>query len=398
MISTGGDHACALGENGAAVCWGDEDAQQDRPEGDERYIAIGAGSDFTCALRMDGSPTCWGLDNKWKDAAPGYERFVYLSVARDYACALHDFGTAVCWDEDGVITSDDYSGLNPPLQERSTHISAGSSHVCGVRADGYPVCWGSNWDGKAAPPQGTRLAAAADLQEFARQLDALLMAGALPATVAQVVRSVARVEVPTGEYSSNLGTGVIVSIDAETGTAELLTAYHVVQEAEMGIVVTAEDEGNVKEYDAVIIAFSAAKDIARLSICCSPTFQAAELLEGLPDVGESVFVIGYGGHENYASIRPGKTIGMRETFGRSEIGVDAEVIKGDSGGPLVLGRTGEVIGIVLAISIAPNTYEWWSLDEDLRELYQQHFFKWAPGTGIVLSSSDAADSVGLAGA
>ena len=33
-------------------------------------------------------------------------------------------------------------------------ISAGSDHTCGVGADGYVGCWGSDFSGKASPPDG----------------------------------------------------------------------------------------------------------------------------------------------------------------------------------------------------------------------------------------------------
>ena len=367
-ISIGREHGCALRENGGAVCWGDEDAQQDRPDENERYIAIGVGDNYTCALRLDGSPTCWGLDNKWKNAAPKNEEFAYLSVGRFRTCALRKDGTAACWNEDGLVTKGYSFDLRPPQGERFTHISVGTFHICGVRVDGYSVCWGDNSDGEASPPGGVRLATPSDLRGFSRQGQTLASANSLPTAIAQVARSVVRIEVPLERYSSAAGTGVIVDVDTQTGAAQLLTAYHVIEERPSGIIVTAEDEANIKEYDARIVAYDSALDIALLSICCSSTFLAAELSGELAESGEQAFVIGYGKYDENATVSQGRVIGTRGGFPGAQIGTTADVVEGDSGGPLISGQTGEVIGIMLSVVV-----------ESIR---------WPKGTSIALSSPD----------
>ncbi len=203
--------------------------------------------------------------------------------------------------------------------------------------------------------------------------------------VAQAGRSVVRVEVPLGEYSSSAGTGVIISTNIY-GTAQLLTAYHVIDERPLNsITVTAEDASSVKEYDAKIIDYDSTKDIALLSICCSSTFQIAELSEGLPSLGESVFAIGYGEYDETPTTYYGKIIGVR---GES-LGTDADVVKGNSGGPLISARTGAIIGIMLAISVEPDSYEWrYGLDDGERATLGRVLGIWPSGTGIALSSPD----------
>ena len=367
-ISVERTHGCALRENRVAVCWGDEDAQQDRPDENELYIAIGVGGNYTCALHLDGNPTCWGLDNKWKNAAPKNEQFAYLSVGHFFTCALRKDGTAACWNEDGPFTTDDHLGRRPPQGERFTHIGVGTFHICGVRVDGYSVCWGDNSDGEASPPGGVRLATPSDLRGFSRQGQTLTSANSLPSAIAQVARSVVRIEVPLERYSSAAGTGVIVDVDTQTGAAQLLTAYHVIEERPSGIIVTAEDEANIKEYDARIVAYDSALDIALLSICCSSTFLAAELSGELAESGEQAFVIGYGKYDENATVSQGRVIGTRGGFPGAQIGTTADVVEGDSGGPLISGQTGEVIGIMLSVVV-----------ESIR---------WPKGTSIALSSPD----------
>ena len=219
------------------------------------------------------------------------------------------------------------------------------------------------------------------------QLEALTAANLLPPSVAEVGRSVVRVEVPLGEYSSSAGTGVIINTDVY-GTAQLLTAYHVIDERPLGsIAITAEDASSVKEYDAKIIDYDSAKDIALLSICCSSTFQVADLSTGLPEIGEPVFAIGYGEYDETPTTYYGKIIGIRG----ASLGTDAALVKGNSGGPLISGRTGEVVGINLAVSVEPDSYEWrYVLGDEERGILREVLGIWPNGTGIALSSPDIA--------
>ncbi len=201
-----------------------------------------------------------------------------------------------------------------------------------------------------------------------------------------------RVEVPLGEYSSSAGTGVIISTNAR-GTAELLTAYHVIDERPLGtMTVTAEDASGVKEYDAKIVDYDSTEDIALLSICCSSTFQVAKLSEELPELGEPVFAVGYGEYSKTPTTYRGRIIGIR---GES-LGTDAALVKGNSGGPLISGRTGEVIGINLAVTVEPDSYEWrFVLDDAEREVLRDLLGIWPSGTGIALSSQTIIQSFAL---
>ena len=62
-ISVRRGRACALTEDGEAVCWGsprdwNDFGQTDPPPG--RYAAISAGSARTCAVTLEGEVVCWG--------------------------------------------------------------------------------------------------------------------------------------------------------------------------------------------------------------------------------------------------------------------------------------------------------------------------------------------------
>src|SRR5690606_4814135 len=86
-IALGGQHTCALLENGAVKCWGDNthgqlgqgdvDARGDGPYEmgdnlteirlgtDQSAVAITVGQSFSCALLIDNSLKCWGANDKY---------------------------------------------------------------------------------------------------------------------------------------------------------------------------------------------------------------------------------------------------------------------------------------------------------------------------------------------
>ena len=58
-MSAGVDNTCALREDDAAVCWGDnKHGQLEAPDGS--FVAINAGNGLTCGLRAYGGVICWG--------------------------------------------------------------------------------------------------------------------------------------------------------------------------------------------------------------------------------------------------------------------------------------------------------------------------------------------------
>ena len=128
-ISAGGLHTCAVRDDGSVACWGENGNGQlgdgtttnrDSPTqtaslgAGRTAVAISAGGQHTCALLDDGSVTCWGY-NGWgvigdgtntdrhtptQTASLGAGRTaVAISARKEHTCALLDDGTVACRGE-----------------------------------------------------------------------------------------------------------------------------------------------------------------------------------------------------------------------------------------------------------------------------------------------------------
>jgi len=207
-IATGGAHACALLDDGAVRCWGDnssgqlglEDTDnrgdesgemgsslQDIDFGSGRFAkALAAGESHTCALLDDDSLKCWGenaagqlglgdTDNRGDDSGEmgsslqdidfGSGRFATaLAAGARHTCALLDDGSLKCWGgnssgqlglEDTDNRGDDSGEMGSSLQDidfgsgrLAVAIATGSAHTCALLDDDSLKCWGDNSSGQ----------------------------------------------------------------------------------------------------------------------------------------------------------------------------------------------------------------------------------------------------------
>lgn len=180
-IDAGSGHTCALDNNGAPFCWGNNGTGQfgngstrssDIPEpafGGSvfDFTWISAGGVHTCA-GSSGPVSCWGFnlfgqlgdgtneDNDSPDANSviGDLDLVLLSAGSDHTCGLTPDGVAYCWgfNGGGRLGDGTESDRNAPTAVSGGHqfvdISAGVLHTCGVTADGALYCWGRNEAGQ----------------------------------------------------------------------------------------------------------------------------------------------------------------------------------------------------------------------------------------------------------
>ena len=196
-ISAGGNHTCAILDNGTVKCWGyagwgglgygNENSLGDQAGemGDSlpavnlgaTAVAITAGGSQTCAILTGGVVRCWGynvdgqlgagITNNYLTSPTGAlslgsGRTATALSGGGSTCVVLDDGTARCWGlgtsgQLGRGSSDSYGnqvGQVPSalaaidLGQPATMVTAGGGHNCARLADGAVKCWGFNVSGQ----------------------------------------------------------------------------------------------------------------------------------------------------------------------------------------------------------------------------------------------------------
>jgi alpha-tubulin suppressor-like RCC1 family protein len=175
-VVAGGDHTCALAEDGRAWCWGQNLAGQlgDSSFANERltpvrvaqgavtFTSIAVDGSVSCALASTGEVFCWGsnFSGQLGDSTTGYRRFpkpvpgvesdfTSLAVGATHVCGLTPDGRAGCWGKSAnLYTPFPSASLAPGQQFVSLASPAGGGFQCGVASGGQAACWGVNSSGQ----------------------------------------------------------------------------------------------------------------------------------------------------------------------------------------------------------------------------------------------------------
>ncbi|MBI4083652.1 MAG: Ig-like domain-containing protein, partial [Candidatus Lambdaproteobacteria bacterium] len=206
-IGKGWVHTCALLDDGSVKCWGTNEygqlglgdvarrGNQPGQMGDtlpsvdlgtgRTAVAIAAGGEHSCALLDNGSLKCWGNNGNGQlglrdaahrgnesgemgDALPAVNlgtgrTAVAVAVGEDNTCALLDNGTVKCWGNntvgqlgqgnttrrgDSTAAGHEMGDALPPIDlgsgRTAVAISSGGFSNCALLDDGSLKCWGSN--------------------------------------------------------------------------------------------------------------------------------------------------------------------------------------------------------------------------------------------------------------
>ena len=184
-ISAGGEHTCAVLDNGSVMCWGRDNYGQigDGTSGGQRVspthtvglprpaVAVEVGMDFSCALLDNGSVMCWGrgsggrLGNGgtsnsaqpvYTDPMPGGRKAVAIDISHYHTCAVLDDGNVACWGSGGggrLGTGSNSGESSPTLANyfsstnQAVDVALGRYTGCALMANGNVTCWGEGYLG-----------------------------------------------------------------------------------------------------------------------------------------------------------------------------------------------------------------------------------------------------------
>lgn len=158
-IAVGDDHACALGQDGTAYCWGRRYGEEARSiEAEQPFVAMGSGGMEDCGITASGALYCW-THNQPASLKSDDLRFISMTSGNNFSCGIAVDQVAYCWGigEWGQLgngrAGTEMTSQTPVLVSggaRWSSITADTheSRTCGVTTAGTGYCWGSvvKWD------------------------------------------------------------------------------------------------------------------------------------------------------------------------------------------------------------------------------------------------------------
>ncbi|HSW59177.1 MAG TPA: hypothetical protein VLJ60_00145, partial [bacterium] len=191
-VSPGGDHTCAIDEDGKAYCWGRNTVGSLGTETelqlvlepvsvdmggvlkDRKIAEISSGSGHTCSVADDGGIYCWGLNDRGQlgDGNGGTQggiggglgdhskfpvkaetaegKYIKVSAGASHTCILSEAGKIYCFgnNANGQLGDGTTEMRLTPVALNSDKVfksvSAGFEHTCAVDDKDEAYCWGGN--------------------------------------------------------------------------------------------------------------------------------------------------------------------------------------------------------------------------------------------------------------
>ncbi len=177
-------------------------------------------------------------------------------------------------------------------------------------------------------------------------------ATSVPAIAAEIAPELVNIDTTFAyETAQGAGTGMVV-----TSSGRVITNNHVIDGA---TTITATDLGNGKTYDASVVGYDAADDVAVLQLNGATGLPTVTFAGSSARLGDTVVAIGNAGGRGTPTAAAGVVTGLNQTItaqselsGTTEhliglIETNAAIEAGQSGGPLVNGNA-RVVGMVTA--------------------------------------------------
>jgi alpha-tubulin suppressor-like RCC1 family protein len=195
-VSVGSEHTCALKANGAAFCWGSNQAGQlgvarvdtvcgpvktqvrcsmvpVQAQPGTTFLSISTGARHTCGITIARDALCWGANDFGElsefgiagptaTRIPGTLGWAQISAGSTHTCAVRTDGALFCWgaNERGqlgngiVVTSGGTVRVSMPAPVAS--VTAGQSRTCARTTLGTVYCWGAIWTARESGLELTR--------------------------------------------------------------------------------------------------------------------------------------------------------------------------------------------------------------------------------------------------
>jgi hypothetical protein len=175
-VAAGYFHSCAVKNDNAVSCWGDNSFAQSTPPASSLFVAVAAGKYHSCGIVKNSQEVlCWGAGTNasLKGAYPHFSqglppeglKAVAIAAGGYHTCAITPAGIVKCWgagERRGRRVEAPHFGQSVAGGVVARSLSAGEFHTCAVTPDSLVKCWGAGSGreiegadaGQARPPYG----------------------------------------------------------------------------------------------------------------------------------------------------------------------------------------------------------------------------------------------------